>query len=73
MSALVHCKGLQCHNAYAQIHPNATVHSFQQAMDPMYDTLYAELPKFFFRTCISSYSPFNEPTWTQTMSFAVSR
>ncbi|KAG2488047.1 hypothetical protein HYH03_013352 [Edaphochlamys debaryana] len=64
MAALVHCKGSICANPYGVLHPAGDVVTFEQAMSPRYDALYAAIPPFHFETCYPLYVPANERAFT---------
>ncbi|KAG2448697.1 hypothetical protein HYH02_006053 [Chlamydomonas schloesseri] len=64
MTAAGYCRGGGgCSNPYAVLHPDGSVTSFEQAMDPKYDDLYSKLRKFHFQRCSLSYTPNNEVSW----------
>eukprot|EP00198_Chlamydomonas_reinhardtii_P013150 XP_001702487.1 predicted protein [Chlamydomonas reinhardtii] len=64
MTAAGYCRGGGgCSNPYAVLHPDGSVTSFEQAMDPKYDDLYSKLRKFQFQRCSLSYTPNNEVSW----------
>ncbi len=57
------CKGKDCYAPYALLHGNGSTITFEQAMDPQYDTLYESLPVFRFKRCEKWYYPENEASW----------
>ncbi|KAG2488014.1 hypothetical protein HYH03_013450 [Edaphochlamys debaryana] len=63
MTAVGYCRGGLCDNPYQILHPDGAVTSFEEAMDPKYDALYAGLKKFRFVRCANSYNLANEDNW----------
>ncbi|GFR47079.1 hypothetical protein Agub_g8766 [Astrephomene gubernaculifera] len=64
LSVLVHCSGADCLHPLGALHPTGDVLTFEQAMHPRHDALYASLPRFSFATCYPFYVPANERTFT---------
>lgn len=57
------CRGRDCYSPYQVLHPNNKVTNFVQAMQPQYDNIYAQLPRFSFKQCTLYYYPENEVGW----------
>ncbi|GLI59398.1 hypothetical protein VaNZ11_001279, partial [Volvox africanus] len=64
MTAVGYCRGGDsCSNPYQVLHPDGSVNSFEDAMDPQYDVFYAGLRKFSFSKCSTGYFPGSESSW----------
>ncbi|WIA39128.1 hypothetical protein OEZ86_005260 [Tetradesmus obliquus] len=60
LSALAHAKAGQLTNPWPTIHPDNSVTSFAQALNPKHDDFYRQLPKFKFLSCLDHYDIENE-------------
>ncbi|PNH09105.1 Arylsulfatase [Tetrabaena socialis] len=60
LTVLSYCSGSTCSRPFDRIHPEGTVVNLAEAMDPSYDTLYANFQKLNYRRCAEYYDPANE-------------
>lgn len=58
------CEQNQCRDPWQAMHPNSTVTSLADALNPIYDDYYNSLPTVQFKECINVQLPSNEaPFW----------
>lgn len=55
LSALAHAKGSDLLDPWSIIHPDNSVDSLAEALDPAHDKYYRNLPKFQFLDCLDYY------------------
>lgn len=54
------CTKNSCRDPWGYIHPDGSVQTLKDALDPKYDSFYASLPKVHFAHCLNFQSPANE-------------
>ncbi|THC89553.1 hypothetical protein EYZ11_010997 [Aspergillus tanneri] len=54
------CKGETCIKPWDVLHPDGSVRSLQDALDPRFDAFYVAQPKLSFETCLDGYILGNE-------------
>lgn len=57
------CRGQDCYSPYSVLHPDGSVTTFAESMDPQYDDLYGSLPRYHFKSCTLYYYADNEGGW----------
>jgi hypothetical protein len=61
MTVVGYCAGgAACTNPYRFLHPDGSVNTFEEAMDPKHDAMYDALRKFEFLRCAIAYNTANE-------------
>ena len=69
LSAMAYCAGSVCRNPWKLLHPDGSVNSLYDAMQPTWDRFYASRSLFKFSLCSTYYSPSNEQYDNSTSVF----
>lgn len=70
LSAMAYCTGPGCRNPWRTLHPDGSVNSLYDAMQPAWDIFYASRKTFAFTSCNTYYSPSNERYDSSSASIA---
>lgn len=54
------CEGHNCTQPWEALHPDGTVRTLKEALDPKYDNFYKNQPKVKFHQCAKGYIKANE-------------
>lgn len=70
LNVLRACQGKECREPWKRYHPDGSVKSIDDALDPKYDAKYASIPKITFRACEPVHNLFREglaDSWDATV------
>lgn len=55
LMVLKSCKGKECHDPWATLHPKSKIKNLKQALDSEYDVFYESQPKVSYSSCQLGY------------------
>lgn len=53
--AMKDCKGKACSRPWSELHPDGSIASLKDALDPKYDHFYEKQPKMYFDSCEAAF------------------